>query len=125
MKLSFTSWNHLDHLPEVVQLPRVGGQVEGVVLSSLSEPAVTGWEETFKDDRLVTGEGRTDDVTADCDVSIGRAGDVPEQKRGDHLFSFGSVVNVQRHLELLGANWFYMSPRYVMISKFFKAPLPP
>ena len=79
-----------------MQLPRVGGQVEGVVLSSLSEPAVTGWEETFKDDRLVTGEGRTDDVTADCDVSIGRAGDVPEQKRGDHLFSFGSVVNVQR-----------------------------
>ena len=59
-----------------MELPGVGSQVEGVVLGAFAEPAMPGREQPLQDDRLVSGERRTDDVTADGDVGVRRSGDV-------------------------------------------------
>jgi hypothetical protein len=53
-----------------MKLPSVCGQIECVVLSSLSESSVAGREKSFEDDRFVTWEGRTNDVTANGHVSV-------------------------------------------------------
>ncbi len=64
-----------------MKLPSVCGQIECVILSSLSEPSVTGREKSFEDDGFVAGEGRTNDVTANGNVSVRRAGDVSVMKK--------------------------------------------
>ena len=48
-----------------MQLPRVGCQVERVVLCPLAEPSVSGWESCGQIHRLSVGEDWAYDVTAD------------------------------------------------------------
>jgi len=53
-----------------MKLPSVCGQIECVVLSSLSESSVAGREKSFEDDGFVAGEGRTNHVAANGHMSV-------------------------------------------------------
>ncbi len=63
-------------VPEVVKLPCVGCQVEGVVLGSLAKSSVSCWEKPLKNNRLISRESWTNDVTANGHVGIGGSGNV-------------------------------------------------
>ena len=52
---------------EVVELPRVGGEVEDVVLGALAEPAVARGEHPLQGDGLAVLEGGADHVPAQGD----------------------------------------------------------
>ena len=52
---------------EVVELPRVGGEVEDVVLGALAEPAVARGEHPLQGDGLAVLEGGADHVAAQGD----------------------------------------------------------
>ena len=62
--------------PVVVELPRVGGQVKGVVLGALAVAAKALGEHVLQVDRLVIHEGGPDDIAADGHRPIGAAKDV-------------------------------------------------
>ncbi len=64
-----------------MKLPGICGQIECVVLSSLSESSVAGREKSFEDDGFVAGEGRTNHVAANGHVSVRWAGDISVVKK--------------------------------------------
>jgi hypothetical protein len=59
---------------EVMKLPRVGAQVEGVVLGPLGHPAVHGGEHGLEPDRFTVWKDGADGVAAQRDPSDRRSG---------------------------------------------------
>ena len=59
---------------KVMKLPRVGAQVEGVVLGPLGDPAMDGGEHGLEPDRLAVREDGADGVAAQRDAGNRRAG---------------------------------------------------
>ena len=57
-----------------MKLPRVGPQVEGVVLRPLGDPSVHGGEHVLEPNRFAVREDGADGVAAQSDASDRRAG---------------------------------------------------